>query len=140
MDGNQAALDEAGARYRGVVLGAFQQVEDNLALLQHYKVAADAEESAVASARRSLDFAMTRYREGAVSYLEVVQSQTVALAAQRAALDLDTRQLRASVALIRALGGGWREDAAASDPVAAATTGAAASTAGNGASAPPFNP
>lgn len=136
----QAALDEAGARYRGVVLGAFQQVEDNLALLQHYKVAADAEESAVASARRSLDFAMTRYREGAVSYLEVVQSQTVALAAQRAALDLDTRQLRASVALIRALGGGWREDAAVSDPVAAATTGAAASTAGNGASAPPFNP
>ncbi len=136
----QAALDEAGARYRGVALGAFQQVEDNLALLQHYKVAADAEESAVASARRSLDFAMTRYREGAVSYLEVVQSQTVALAAQRAALDLDTRQLRASVALIRALGGGWREDGAASDSVAAAPANAAAPATGNGASAPSLNP
>ncbi|TDR38698.1 NodT family efflux transporter outer membrane factor (OMF) lipoprotein [Tahibacter aquaticus] len=106
----RAALDEAGANYRGVVLGAFQQVEDNLALLQHYKTAAEAEQSAVASARRSLDFAMTRYREGAVSYLEVVQSQTSALTAQRAALDLDTRQLRASVALIRALGGGWQAD------------------------------
>lgn len=106
----RAALDEAGANYRGVVLGAFQQVEDNLALLQHYKTATEAEQSAVASARRSLDFAMTRYREGAVSYLEVVQSQTSALTAQRAALDLDTRQLRASVALIRALGGGWQAD------------------------------
>jgi NodT family efflux transporter outer membrane factor (OMF) lipoprotein len=105
----QAVLDEAGANYRGVVLGAFQQVEDNLALLQHYKVAADAEQSAVASAQRSLEFAMTRYREGAVSYLEVVQSQTTALTAQREALDLDTRQLRASVALVRALGGGWSE-------------------------------
>ena len=107
----RAALDEAGANYRGVVLGAFQQVEDNLALLQHYKTAAEAEQSAVASARRSLDFAMTRYREGAVSYLEVVQSQTLALTAQRAALDLDTRQLRASIALVRALGGGWQADA-----------------------------
>lgn len=108
----RAALDEAGATYRGVVLGAFVQVEDNLALLYHYKEAAQAEDSAVASAQKSLDFAMSRYREGAVSYLEVVQSQTVALTAQREALDLDTRQLRASVALIRALGGGWEAPAA----------------------------
>lgn len=103
----RAVLDEAGATYRAVVLGAFQEVEDSLALLHHYGNAAEAERSAVTSARRSLDFAMNRYREGAVSYLEVVQSQTVALNAQRDALDLETRQLRASVALIRALGGGW---------------------------------
>lgn len=104
----RAALDEAGADYRRVVLDAFRQVEDNLALLQSYRDAAAAEHAAVASSQRSLQFAMTRYREGAVSYLEVVQSQTTALTAQRAALDLDTRQLRASVALIRALGGGWQ--------------------------------
>jgi len=103
----RAVLDEAGATYRGVVLGAFQEVEDNLALLHHYGNAAESERSAVTSAQRSLDFAMNRYREGAVSYLEVVQSQTIALDAQRNALDLETRQLRASVALIRALGGGW---------------------------------
>jgi NodT family efflux transporter outer membrane factor (OMF) lipoprotein len=105
----RAALDEAGAQYRGVVLGAFQQVEDNLALLHHYGIAGDAERSAVTSAQQSLDFAMNRYREGAVSYLEVVQSQTTMLTAEQDALDLDTRQLRASVALIRALGGGWTE-------------------------------
>ncbi len=104
----RAVLDEAGATYRGVVLGAFQEVEDSLALLYHYGNAAESERSAVTSAQTSLDFAMNRYREGAVSYLEVVQSQTVALDAQRNALDLETRQLRASVALIRALGGGWQ--------------------------------
>ncbi|HEY0940686.1 MAG TPA: efflux transporter outer membrane subunit [Steroidobacter sp.] len=103
----RAVLDEAGAVYKGVVLGAFREVEDSLALLHHFGNAAQSERSAVTSAQRSLDFAMNRYREGAVSYLEVVQSQTVALAAQRNALDLETRQLRASVALIRALGGGW---------------------------------
>lgn len=103
----RAVLDEAGASYRGVVLGAFQEVEDSLALLHHYGNAAESERSAVTSAQQSLEFAMNRYREGAVSYLEVVQSQTTALNTQREALDLETRQLRASVALIRALGGGW---------------------------------
>lgn len=103
----RAVLDEAGADYRGVVLSAFQEVEDSLALLHHYGNAAASERSAVGSAQRSLDFAMNRYREGAVSYLEVVQSQTISLDARRNALDLETRQLRASVALIRALGGGW---------------------------------
>lgn len=103
----RAVLDEAGATYRGVVLGAFQEVEDSLALLHHYGNAAESERSAVTSAQQSLDFAMNRYREGAVSYLEVVQSQTTVLTAQRESLDLETRQLRASVSLIRALGGGW---------------------------------
>lgn len=103
----QAVLDGAGAVYRGVVLGACQEVEDSLALLHHYGNAAESERSAVTSAQRSLEFAMNRYREGAVSYLEV-QSQTTALDTQRQALDLETRQLRARVALIRALGGGWR--------------------------------
>jgi len=104
----RAVLDEAGANYRGIVLGAFREVEDSLALLHHYGSAAESERSAVTSAQQSLEFAMNRYREGAVSYLEVVQSQTIALSTQRDALELETRQLRASVALIRALGGGWQ--------------------------------
>jgi NodT family efflux transporter outer membrane factor (OMF) lipoprotein len=103
----QAALDEAGSLYRGVVLTAFQQVEDGLALVDHYRTAATEEHSAMTAAERSLAFSMTRYREGEVSYLEVVTSQTVTLQTELDSLDLDTRQLRASVQLIRALGGGW---------------------------------
>jgi len=95
--------------YRGVVLTAFQQVEDSLALAHNYRNAAIEEHSAVAAAERSLDFAMTRYREGEVSYLEVVTSQTITLQTQLDSLNLDTRELRASVQLIRALGGGWTE-------------------------------
>ena len=115
-----AVLDEASAKYRSVALGAFQQVEDNLALLDHYHDASEAEKSAVAAAQRSLDFSMERYRQGAVNYLDVVASQTQALQTQRDALDLDTRQLRASVQLIRALGGGWEN----SDATDVAQTGA----------------
>ena len=103
----QAALDESGSLYRGVVLTAFQQVEDSLALTHHYRIAATEEHAAVTAAQRSLDLSLTQYREGATSYLDVVTSQTVTLQSELTALDLDTRELRASVQLIRALGGGW---------------------------------
>jgi outer membrane protein TolC len=50
---------------------------------------------------------MSQYKHGAVSYLDVVQAQTTALQEKRGLLQLDTQRLRASVQLIRALGGGW---------------------------------
>jgi NodT family efflux transporter outer membrane factor (OMF) lipoprotein len=110
----KAATDEAGARYRGVVLNAFAQVEDNLAQLDHVGVALTDQKDAADAAQHSLDLAMDRYKQGAVGYLDVVQAQTAALDAQRSLLDLDTRQLRASVQLIRALGGGWSTERLAS--------------------------
>jgi NodT family efflux transporter outer membrane factor (OMF) lipoprotein len=110
VEAAKAATEEAGARYRGVVLAAFQQVEDNLAQLDHYGAAHADQQDAAEAARHSLDLAMDRYRQGAVGYLDVVQAQTAALDAQRSLLDLDTRQLRASVQLVRALGGGWSSE------------------------------
>ena len=106
----KAADDEAGARYRGVVLGGFQQVEDNLALLDHLGAAMIDQKAAAAAAQHSLDLAMELYKQGAASYLDVVQAQTAALQAQSEMLNLGTQQLRASVQLIRALGGGWSDE------------------------------
>jgi NodT family efflux transporter outer membrane factor (OMF) lipoprotein len=103
----QAVLDETGSLYRGVVLTAFQQVEDGLALVHHYRTAATEEHSAMTAAERSLAISLTQYREGAVSYLDVVTSQTATLQTQLDTLNLDTAERRASVQLIRALGGGW---------------------------------
>ncbi|MDQ7994413.1 MAG: efflux transporter outer membrane subunit [Luteibacter sp.] len=103
----QAATDEAGARYRDVVLNAFAQVEDNLTLLRDLGSALNDQRAAADAAQRSVDLSLNRYREGAVGYLDVVQAQTTALDARRSVIDLETRQLRASVQLIRALGGGW---------------------------------
>lgn len=106
----EAVLDEAAANYRGVAIGAFQQVEDNLALINHFGVAANSLQEAVAAAQQSLDFTMSRYREGAASYLDVTVSQTILLQAQSDFLDLNTRRISASVQLIRAIGGGWEND------------------------------
>lgn len=106
----EAHLDESGQRYRAVVLSAFQQVEDQLASLASYAEAASAERRATEASQRAADLADNRYREGAASYLEVVTAQAANLQARRSALDLQTRQRRATVQLVHAVGGGWSAD------------------------------
>ena len=103
----RAEFDLASAQYRSTVLGAFQQVEDDLAQLKFGKQGELKQQAALAAAEKTLDLSLNRYREGAVNYLDVVIAQTAALSAERSALELHTQQLRASVDLVRALGGSW---------------------------------
>ena len=110
----RAEFDASAANYRGVVISAFQQVEDSLASLNHDYDAAQEEKAAVASAQRTLDLSNVLYVRGATDYLTVITAQTALLQTQLQALNLDTLQLHASVDLIRALGGGWTEAGAAS--------------------------
>jgi NodT family efflux transporter outer membrane factor (OMF) lipoprotein len=105
----RAEFDTSAANYRSVVVSAFQQVEDDLATLNHYHDAAADEKAAVDAAQRTLDLSMALYVKGATDYLTVVTSQTAVLQTQLEALNLDTAQLLASVDLIRALGGGWED-------------------------------
>ncbi|MFT3976288.1 MAG: efflux transporter outer membrane subunit [Sphingomonas bacterium] len=111
----KARWDQATAEYRRHVLNAFQEVEDGLSQLHHLGDESTAEAQAVRMARQAEQISMNRYVGGAVDYLDVVTAQTTALRTRRTALDLRTRELEASVALIEATGGGWRAhpDAAA---------------------------
>jgi NodT family efflux transporter outer membrane factor (OMF) lipoprotein len=103
----QAVYRESVANYRQTVLTAFQEVEDWLAASQELSDEARVQEAAVKSSERALRIAMDRYKGGAVSYLEVVTAQSTALANERIAADIARRQMDASVALIKALGGSW---------------------------------
>jgi NodT family efflux transporter outer membrane factor (OMF) lipoprotein len=95
------------ATYRQSVLGAFQDVEDNLAALRILADEAEAQAAAVESARQSLALSHKRYKGGVTTYLEVLTAQTIQLSNERAQADVATRRVTASVQLIRALGGGW---------------------------------
>lgn len=118
----QANLDENGAKYKSVVLKAFQQVEDQLSNLHHLGDEAQSENDALKAAQRTLQLSMSRYRDGAVDYLNVVTAQATELQVQIAALNLDTRRLQSSVELIEALGGGWAPGNAAAKPAKGSAT------------------
>jgi len=104
-----AAYDANVASYRQTVLTGFQQVEDNLAVLRILEEEAEVQGEAVKLAQQSLALALNQYRAGAVNYLNVVVAQATALASQTSAVNILGRRMSASVQLITALGGGWRE-------------------------------
>ncbi|HEY0341394.1 MAG TPA: efflux transporter outer membrane subunit, partial [Steroidobacteraceae bacterium] len=68
----RAEFDASAANYRGVVVGAFQQVEDSLASLNHYYDAAVQEKAAVDAAQRTLNLSTALYSQGATDYLTVI--------------------------------------------------------------------
>lgn len=107
VDQASAAFRVAGAQYRSTVLHAFQDVEDNLSLLNNLSTESVSLAQAVTDTKHTLDIAMNRYREGIASYLEVVTASALAQQVQLDELELRRRRLQASVNLIRALGGGW---------------------------------
>jgi NodT family efflux transporter outer membrane factor (OMF) lipoprotein len=102
-----ATYDENVANYRQTVLIGFQEVEDNLAALRILEQEGAVQDEAVKAARESLTITLNQYRAGTANYLAVVVAQAIALANERTALAILSRRLSASVALIKALGGGW---------------------------------
>jgi NodT family efflux transporter outer membrane factor (OMF) lipoprotein len=105
----RANYDAAVAAYRQSVLTAFQDVEDNLSALRVLDAEATQQQIAVAAAERSLALSNYRYQGGITTYLEVITAQAAALADERTAVDILTRRMTASVNLVKALGGGWRD-------------------------------
>lgn len=103
----RASYDQSVDTYRQTTLTAFEEVEDNLAALRILQDVAQTQDAAVAAAQHSLALSTTRYQGGVTSYLEVVTAQSAALSDERAAVDILTRRMVASVLLIKALGGGW---------------------------------
>jgi NodT family efflux transporter outer membrane factor (OMF) lipoprotein len=107
LNGATAQYDGSVADYRQTVLVAFEQVEDNLSALDTLASEAQSQQRATAAAERSLRLTQNRYQAGAVSYLDVVTVQTIALTNQRTEAQIQARRVDASVQLLKALGGEW---------------------------------
>ncbi len=107
VDFATSAYGSGVANYRQTVLTAFQEVEDGLSGLNVLSQAAESQDQAVAAAQRALKIANERYVGGLVTYLDVVTAEQTLLDNQRLAAQILGQRLVTSVALIKALGGGW---------------------------------
>lgn len=103
----QAEFDAAVAAYREQVLVAFKDVEDELAALRLLAEQAQAQSRAVSSAARATALSESRYRNGFVSQLELLDAQRSELRNRRQQVQVRGAQYESTVGLIRALGGGW---------------------------------
>jgi len=103
----QGELDVALARYREQVLVAFKEVEDELAALRLLADQQQVQQQAVGAAARATTLSETRWRNGLVSQLELLDAQRSELRNRREALQVRSAQYQATLGLIRALGGGW---------------------------------
>lgn len=107
LERSRAAFDEAVAAYRQRVLVALREVQDALSAARWLDEQSVAQTRASTAAERAASLAQVRYDAGFVSYLEVIDAQRTALGIQRATTQLNAQRLNTSVALIKALGGGW---------------------------------
>lgn len=117
----EAGLDKAAADYRTTVLTAFQNVADALHALEldaeNLKAQAEAEQSA----QRTLELVRTQYKDGAASYLQVLDATRQYQQARIGLIQARAARLADTAALYAALGGGWKEGSA---PVALTTADA----------------
>ncbi|RQP26783.1 efflux transporter outer membrane subunit [Piscinibacter terrae] len=107
VDSAQAQLEIGIASYRERVLVAFKEVEDELANLRLLSEQSGAQGRAIASATRATTLSESRYRNGLVSQLDLLDAQRSELRSRRQAVQVQSAQFQSMVGLIRALGGGW---------------------------------
>ena len=114
----QAQVDIATARqgelvetYRRAILAALADVENSLAAAGRSAEQEVPQQQVRDRAKRSLDLAELRYKAGSDDLLTVLDAQRTLFAAQDQAAQVLLSRLQASVALYKALGGGWRNPA-----------------------------
>ncbi len=109
LEAAQAARDITVAQYERAVQAAFREVADALAGRDTWgeQLRAQQAQAEAEAARGAL--VDLRYRNGAASYLDVLDAQRSLFAAQQAVLQTRLARLQNRVTLYKVLGGGWTE-------------------------------
>lgn len=117
----QALQDFAMASYREQILVAFQDVEDQLSALSLLAAQSEAQDRAVSSSAHATALSNSRYRNGFIGQLDLLDAQRSELANRRQAVQVKSAQYQATVGLIRALGGSWDATAVAANTTQVST-------------------
>jgi len=104
----EARTQEATFVYQRTVQQAFREVSDALvAYRKTQEVRAQLQQLSTA-AENATTLSNMRYRGGAASYLEVLDSETRFFTAQLSLAQVQLRELQSLVQIYRSLGGGWQ--------------------------------
>ena len=106
-----ARQEQAMIAYRKAVLIALQDVEDALARVEGDRNKLADLEQAQVTATRAEEIARTRYRGGLVTLSDVLVAQQRRLTLDDQLIESRGALARDTVALVKALGGGWRAEA-----------------------------
>ena len=104
-----SAYRETEDLYRSTVLNAFREVENNLTLTNRLTVAVNRQDASVGANLKAQNMTLQLYRGGLASSLEVIYAQLNTLLARIDLVVIKADLLKSSVALNRALGGGWNK-------------------------------
>jgi NodT family efflux transporter outer membrane factor (OMF) lipoprotein len=103
-----ARFEELIVNYQNTVLEAAREVEDSLAGFLGAKSATGYLNESVESAKRAVELSLIQYREGAVDYQRVLDSQQSLLEQQDQYTNAQGNVVLNLVATYKALGGGWQ--------------------------------
>ncbi|MBV4474175.1 efflux transporter outer membrane subunit [Pseudomonas botevensis] len=110
-----AERDKATARqeelletYRGAIINGFADVEKALNGIRGLDAQRQWQSEELRQAQTAFDIAQSRYQAGAADLLTVLETQRTLYSAQDLNVQLRLSRLQASVALYKALGGGWQ--------------------------------
>lgn len=106
-DKAKARQDELLETYRGAIINGFADVEKALSSIRGLDEQRQWQSEELNQAQTAFDIAQSRYQAGAEDLLTVLQTQRTLYAAQDLNVQLRLSRLQASIALYKALGGGW---------------------------------
>jgi len=105
-----ARSDEAVLRYRYTIQQSLREVSDSLVAYRKAREFREQQELLTRSAQDAQRLADVRYRGGATSYLEVLDSGTRLFAAELGLAQARLNELLTVVQTYRAVGGGWEPE------------------------------
>ena len=111
LDAAQVGRDIAIAQYERVVQSAFREVADALAGRATLGEQLRAQQAQAQSEAVRARLADLRYRNGASSYLDVLDAQRSLFTAQQAVVQVQAAERQNRVTLYKVLGGGWKDAA-----------------------------
>ena len=106
-DKARARQDELLQTYRGAIINGFADVEKALSSINRLDQQRQWQAEELQQAQSAFRIAESRYQAGAEDLLTVLETQRTLYAAQDMNVQLRLSRLQASIALYKALGGGW---------------------------------